>query len=81
MTAISCARACMRSAMSFRILARSCWLMRAQGPLSKAVRAALIARCVSSRPARATRAHGSSVAGLIESTLLPDFAGPNSPSM
>ena len=49
--------------------------MRAQGPSSNAVRAALIARCVSSRPARATRAHGSSVAGLIESTLLPDFAG------
>jgi hypothetical protein len=79
-TAISWARAWSPSAIWFRILARSAWLMRGQAPLSKALRAAWMARCVSSRPARTTRAQGSSVAGLMESTVLPDFAGQNSPS-
>src|SRR5262245_32064716 len=55
--------------------------MRGHGPSSNALRAALTARCVSSRPARATRAQGASVAGLIESMLFPDAAAQNCPSM
>ena len=79
--AISWLRASRPSATRFRIFARSAWLIRGHGPSSNARRAAAIARCVSFRLARATRAHGSSVAGLIESAVLPPSASQNWPSM
>jgi len=81
MAAISWLRASRPSAIWFRIFFRSAWLMRGQGPSSKARRAAAIARCVSLRLARAIRAHGSSVAGLMESTVRPPSASQNWPSM
>ncbi len=79
--AISWLRASSPSAIWFRIFFRSAWLMRGQGPSSKARRAAAMARCVSLRPARAMRAQGSSVAGLIESAVFPPSASENAPSM
>ena len=80
-TAISWARDSSPLAIWFRIFDRSAWLMRGQGPSSKAFRAARMARSVSARSARATRAHGSSVAGLIDSSDFPLWESPNWPSM
>src|SRR6201986_5279861 len=56
-------------------------VMRLHGPLSKALRAALTARLMSSASSSATLARGSPGAGLGVSTVLPDAAAVHCPPM
>src|SRR6185312_17110604 len=61
--------------------ARSEGVMRLHGPLSKALRAALTARLMSSASPSATLARVSPVAGFGVSNVLPDAASVHCPSM
>src|SRR5829696_7787750 len=75
----ACSR--IRSPILCRRRPRADGVMRAQGPLSKARRAAFTAKSTSALSPSATRATTSPVAGSVTSKVLPDWAGTHLPSI
>jgi hypothetical protein len=78
---MSSVRSRSRAAIARRYSARWAWLIRGQGPSSKASRAAVTARVMSACSASATLKNSSSVAESITSILAADEGLTHSPPM